>query len=179
MGSLVALSERLARDANPDSGFMPKGASLTVGLINGGTAVNILARQCVFYFDLRTPPGLDPLEILAPFRAEVAALDAELKTRAAEAGAMIEMRAITPALAPEGNGEAEVFARRLAGDNGPPRVVSYAAEAGQFQRAGYSTVICGPGSIEQAHQPNEYIEVTQMERGAAFMLRLAEAMSAP
>jgi acetylornithine deacetylase len=56
-------------------------------------------------------------------------------------------------------------------------VVSYAAEAGQFQQAGYSTVICGPGSIEQAHQPDEYVEITQMERGAAFMLRLAEAMS--
>jgi acetylornithine deacetylase len=177
MGSLAALSEQLARDADPNSGFMPKGASLTIGLINGGTAVNILARQCIFYFDLRTPPGLDPIAILAPFRAEVAALDAELKARAAEAGAVIEMRAITPALAPEDNGEAEAFARRLAGDNGPPRVVSYAAEAGQFQRAGYSTVICGPGSIEQAHQPNEYVEITQMERGAAFMLRLAEAMS--
>jgi acetylornithine deacetylase len=178
MGSLVALSERLAREADPDSGFTPKGASLTIGLVNGGTAVNILARQCIFYFDLRTPPGLDPLEILKPFVAEVEAMDAELKARAAEAGAMIEMRAITPALAPEDNGEAEAFARRLAGDNGPSRVVSYAAEAGQFQRAGYSTVICGPGSIEQAHQPNEYVEITQMERGAAFMLRLAEAMSA-
>jgi acetylornithine deacetylase len=175
--SLAALSKRLARDADPNSGFMPKGASLTVGQINGGTAVNILARQCIFYFDLRTPPGLDPLEILKPFFAEVEALDTKLKARAEEAGARIEMRAITPALAPEDNGQAEAFARRLAGDNGPPRVVSYAAEAGQFQQAGYSTVICGPGSIEQAHQPNEYIEIAQMERGAAFMLRLAEAMS--
>ena len=174
MGSLVALSERLARDADPASGFLPKGASLTIGLINGGTAVNILARQCVFYFDLRTPPGLDPLEILAPFRAEVAAMDAELKARAEEAGASIEMRAITPALAPEDNGEAEAFARRLAGDNGPARVVSYGAEAGQFQHAGFSTVLCGPGSIEQAHQPDEYLEVSQFERGHDFMRRLTE-----
>ena len=62
--------------------------------------------------------------------------------------------------------------RRITGDNGPPRVVSYAAEAGQFQEAGFSTVICGPGSIEQAHQPNEYVERQQMERGAQFMARL-------
>ena len=54
----------------------------------------------------------------------------------------------------------------------PGRVVSYAAEAGQFQEAGFSTVICGPGSIEQAHQPNEYVERQQMERGAQFMARL-------
>jgi acetylornithine deacetylase len=53
-------------------------------------------------------------------------------------------------------------------------VVSYAAEAGQYQRAGFSTVLCGPGSILQAHQPDEYVEVSQMERGAAFMRRLSE-----
>lgn len=177
LSSLVALSQQLERTADPASRFDPKWATLTVGQINGGTAVNILARQCVFLFDLRTPPGMEPLEILKPFFAEVEAMDAELKARATEAGAKIEVRAITPGLAPEDNGEAEAFARRLAGDNGPPRVVSYAAEAGQFQRAGFSTVICGPGSIEQAHQPDEYVEIAQMERGAAFMVRLAEAMS--
>ena len=57
-------------------------------------------------------------------------------------------------------------------------MVSYAAEAGQFQGAGFSTVICGPGSIEQAHQPDEYVEVAQIERGAAFMVRLAEHLAA-
>ncbi len=56
-------------------------------------------------------------------------------------------------------------------------MVSYAAEAGQFQEAGYSTVICGPGSIEQAHQPDEYLEVSQLERGAQFMARLVEAVA--
>ncbi len=69
------------------------------------------------------------------------------------------------------------IARRLAGDNGPPRVVPYAAEAGQFQGAGFSTVICGPGSIDQAHQPDEYVEISQMQRGAAFMRRLIEDLS--
>jgi acetylornithine deacetylase len=57
-------------------------------------------------------------------------------------------------------------------------VVSYAAEAGQFQGAGFSTVICGPGSIDQAHQPDEYVDVAQMARGAQFMGRLVEALSA-
>ena len=81
-------------------------------------------------------------------------------------------------LSPEPNGEAEAFARRLAGDNGPARVVPYAAEAGQFQEAGFSTVICGPGSIDQAHQADEFVEIVQMQRGAAFMGRLVEALSA-
>jgi acetylornithine deacetylase len=177
LNSVLELSQSLARNADPTSSFEPKGASLTVGLINGGTAVNILARECVFLFDLRTPPGMEPLKMLEPIFAEVAAMDAELKALAPEAGARIEVRAITPALAPEPGGEAEAFARALTGDNGPARVVSYAAEAGQFQRAGYSTVICGPGSIEQAHQPDEYVEISQIERGAAFMLRLADVLS--
>ena len=173
---LAALSERLAREADPASPFTPKGASLTVGQINGGTAVNILARECVFLFDLRTPPGMKPRAILADFFAEAAAVDAALKARFAHAGVLVETRSITPAFAPEKDGAAEAFARRLAGDNGPPRVAPYAAEAGQFQEAGYSTVICGPGYIDQAHQPDEFVEISQMQRGGAFMERLIEAM---
>ena len=79
-------------------------------------------------------------------------------------------------MTPEGGAEAEAFVRKLTGDNTPAGVVSYAAEAGQFQQAGFPTVICGPGSIEQAHQPNEYLAVEQFERGAAFMERLAEEL---
>ncbi len=176
MHSLVELSEQLERDADPESPFDPKHATLTIGQINGGTAVNILARECVFAFDLRVPPDVDPVEVLEPFHAEVQAMDAALKSRYQDAGATIVKRSGSPPCRPEHDGVAERFVRRLAGDNGPPRVVSYAAEAGQFQEAGFSTVICGPGSIEQAHQPDEYVDISQIERGAAFMVRLAEAL---
>jgi len=177
MSHLVELSERLERQADPASPFMPKGATLTIGQVNGGTAVNILARQCVFVFDLRTPPGLDPQAILADFFALAASLDAEVKTRAPEGGVKVEARSLTPSFAPEKDGVAEAFARRMAGDNGPARVAPYAAEAGQFQGAGFSTVICGPGSIDQAHQPDEYVEIAQMERGAQFMRRLIDDLA--
>jgi acetylornithine deacetylase len=177
MNSLRELAERLERDADPASPFCPKHATLTVGLINGGTAVNILARECNFAFDLRCPPGVTPETVLAPFIEEARALDAELKARAPDAGVHFEQRSSVPPFAPEANGEAERLARRLAGDNGPARVVAYAAEAGQFQQAGFSAIICGPGSIEQAHQADEYVEVAQMQRGSAFMLRLAEALA--
>ncbi len=176
MALLADLSERLERDADPASPFNPRGASLTIGLIGGGTAVNILARECRFTFDLRCPPGLDPETVLKDFHGAARALDAELKARAPEAGVRIERRSATPAFAPEIDGDAESLARLLAGDNGPGRVVSYAAEAGQFQAAGFSTVICGPGSIDQAHQPNEYVELSQMQRGAQFMGRLIESL---
>jgi acetylornithine deacetylase len=143
-------------------------------MVSGGTAHNILARECWFVFDLRCPPGFDADTVLAPFLAEAAAMDAGLKARAPDAGVVVEKRTDVPPFAPEPDGAAEAFARRLAGDNGPPRVVAYAAEAGQFQGAGFSTVICGPGSIDQAHQPNEYVDVSQMQRGAQFMRRLIE-----
>ena len=174
MGSLSALAERLETEADPASPFMPKHSTLTIGILHGGTAGNILARECSFQFDLRCPPGQDALKILAPFFEEVAAMDAALKARFPVAGAQIVQRSGTPALSVEKDGAAEAFARRLAGDNGPPRVVPYAAEAGQFQEAGFSTVICGPGSIDQAHQANEYVERAQMERGGAFMARLID-----
>ncbi|MET0293863.1 MAG: acetylornithine deacetylase [Phenylobacterium sp.] len=174
MDGLRRLAEQLERDADPASPFLPRHATLTIGLVNGGTAGNILARECNFLFDLRCPPGLDPEQVLAPFFAQAQALDARLKARAPEAGVRVERRAGTPPLAPEPDGAAEAFARRLAGDNGPSRVVAFAAEAGQFQQAGFSTVICGPGSIEQAHQPDEYLERSQLERGAGFMERLVD-----
>jgi len=176
MGVLVELAGALEHGADAGSPFMPPGPSLTIGQVNGGTAVNILARECVFLFDLRCPPGVDAFEALEPFFRAAAAMDAELKARAPEAGVRVDTRSNTPPLAPETSGEAERLARRLAGDNGPARVVSYAAEAGQFQRAGFSTVVCGPGSIEQAHQPDEYLEVAQLERGAAFMSRLIQEL---
>ncbi|MER8124924.1 hypothetical protein ABS198_21825, partial [Acinetobacter baumannii] len=84
-------------------------------------------------FDLRCPPGLTPEGALAGFRGEVEAMDRALKARAPEAGVVLEKRTDVPPFAPEPDGAAEAFARRLAGDNGPARVVAYAAEAGQFQ----------------------------------------------
>ncbi|MEO6341353.1 MAG: M20/M25/M40 family metallo-hydrolase, partial [Caulobacteraceae bacterium] len=146
--------------------------------INGGTAVNILARQCVFVFELRCPPGLEAMAVLAPFMTAAEELDRALKSRDPACAVKVEQRSLTPAFAIEPAGVAERLARTLAGDNGPPRAVSYAAEAGQFQGAGFSTVICGPGSIDQAHQPDEFVEVAQIERGAAFMVRLAEHLAA-
>ncbi len=76
-----------------------------------------------------------------------------------------------PGLRPETDGKAEALARAITGDNAN-HVVSYGTEAGQFQAAGYSAVVCGPGSINQAHQPNEFIEVAQFHAGHEFMRQL-------
>ncbi|MET4895553.1 acetylornithine deacetylase [Sphingomonadaceae bacterium jetA1] len=174
MQALADLADRLAGEGDPHGPFCPDHATLTIGQVHGGTAVNILARECRFVFDVRTLPGQEPEALLAPFFATCAEADAAIRARFPDAGVRVERRSRTPSFAPEADGVAERLARGWAGDNGPARAVPYAAEAGQFQGAGFSTIICGPGSIAQAHQPDEYIEVAQMERGAAFMVRLAE-----
>lgn len=177
MTRLAELAAALQAAGDPTSPFTPPHATLTVGLIEGGTAVNILARRCRFTFDLRTLPGQDPAALLAPFLAEADAADRDLRARFPETGIKVERLSATPAMAPDPDGAAERIARGLAGDNGPLRAVAYAAEAGQFQQAGFPTILCGPGSIEQAHQPDEYVDMAQIERGAAFMLRLADLLA--
>ncbi len=176
MQALADLADELELLGDPASGFVPPHATLTIGQIHGGTAVNILARECTFVFDLRTPPGQDPEMIIAPFLDLVTAEDAAMKRRFPNTGIVVSRRSKTPCLVPDPDSPAEQLARRLAGDNGPPRMVPYAAEAGQYQEAGFSTIICGPGSIEQAHQPDEYLEIAQFERGAVFMQRLLDAL---
>ncbi|MBX9731712.1 MAG: acetylornithine deacetylase [Sphingomonas sp.] len=176
MQKLADLADQLERDGDPYSGFVPPHATLTIGQIQGGTAVNILAGKCSFVFDLRTPPGQNPKAIIAPFLALAESEDARIKAQFADAGVSVVRRSMTPCLVPDPESPAEHLARRLTGDNGPPRLVAYAAEAGQFQEAGFSTIICGPGSIEQAHQPDEYLEIAQWVRGAGFMERLIEAL---
>ena len=177
MASLDTLAERLTAEVDPASPFLPKESTLTIGTIAGGTAGNILARECEVVFELRTIAGDDAADLLAGIFAQAHELDRQVKTRFPDAGVELSIFADVPALAPEREGVAESLVRRLAGDNGPARVVSYGTEAGQFQQAGHSTIICGPGSIDQAHQADEFIELSQMQRGGAFMARLVEQMS--
>ena len=157
--------------------FNPPGPTMTIGKVEGGTAGNILARRCSFIWDCRCPEASQGDAIEARFRAAAAELDAAIKARAPEGGVNITRRTNTPGLAIDRESEAETLARALTGDN-ETRAVAYAAEAGLFQRAGIPAVICGPGSIEQAHQPDEWIERSQIEEGAVFMRRLVERLSA-
>ena len=177
MHDLLALAEDLRARADADNGFDPPQATLTVGIMEGGTASNILAEHARFQFDLRCPPGEDAAAILAPFKARCAELDAQLKRRFPEAGVRVEQHASTPPMTPAGSEDAVAFVRALTGENAAPGQVAFAAEGAQFQAAGFPTVICGPGSIEQAHQPDEWIALDQLEKGAAFMARLAEKLS--
>lgn len=175
MHDLANLARELWQKADPDSPFVPPHATLTIGMMEGGTAANILARKASFMFDLRCLPGIDPDKVLAPFKENIRLLDRDMQEAYPGTGITITQLASAPPLSPK-DSDAEAFVRKLTGDNSPAGAVAYAAEAGQFQQAGFPTVICGPGSIEQAHQPDEFISLDQIARGAAFMTRLAEEL---
>jgi acetylornithine deacetylase len=159
--------------AQRPSPFYPPFTTLHVGMISGGTAHNITAGDCRFAVEMRVLPGEDIEGLAAAFEAEALRLDAELRARRPEAGVHVTRFFGVPGLKPEIGGAAEALVARLTGANGTG-VVSYGTEAGQFQEAGYSAVICGPGDIAQAHQANEYLELSEFQAGQAFMERLLE-----
>ncbi|GAA6207258.1 acetylornithine deacetylase [Cognatishimia sp. WU-CL00825] len=155
--------------------FDPPFTTMHVGQISGGTAHNITAKDCRFDLDFRVVPGDDPERCKRRFLERLRQLDAEMKAVVATTGVDVEMGFDVPPLVPEHNGAAETLVRRLTGDNSR-NVVSYATEGGQFQQAGYSTVVCGPGDIAQAHQANEYLELSQFKLGHDFMKALLQDM---
>lgn len=151
--------------------FDPPYTTLHVGMIEGGTAHNITAKDCWFPVDFRVVPGETKNDWETRFRSRVTQVEAMMQAVVPDTSITVTTRFDVPALEPEIDGEAESFVRRLTGDNAT-HVVSYGTEAGQFQQAGYSAVICGPGDIAQAHQPNEFITVAQFNAGHAFMRKL-------
>ena len=166
---------RAVAEAAP-SPFDPPFSTLHVGMIAGGTANNITAADCRFAVEMRVLPGEDVEALAGEFVAEAARLDLALRARHPGAGVHLERFFGVPGLRPEPGGAAEALARRLTGANAVG-VVSYGTEAGQFQEAGYSAVICGPGDIAQAHQVDEYLELAEFAAGQRFMEHLLEELS--
>lgn len=176
IAKITQMSELRKQTASKESPFVPPYTSMTVGVIEGGTASNILARRCSFSWDVRIVPGDDVMAIREEFDAEADAVLAEMQAIAPECEITTETLADGPPLIPEENNPAAELAHILTGSNGRSSV-PYAAEAGQFQQAGFPTVICGPGSIDQAHQPNEFITVSQVAEGTRFMRNLIRHLS--
>jgi acetylornithine deacetylase len=170
------MAENKAR-SKADCPFSPPYTTLTCGVVEGGTAGNILARKCSFMWDIRHIPEDDPMSFVGRFNAYCTEeVLPRMREIAPEADIVTELKANVPALRPEDSGEAEMLVRAITGQN-TAHAVSYAAEAGQFQQAGFSTVICGPGSIGVAHQPNEYIDISQVTAAEKFMSRLIDRLS--
>jgi acetylornithine deacetylase len=174
---LYRFAAELALQGDPSGRFDPPASTIEVGVINGGTARNILAKQCAFDWEFRSLPHVPQKLALAHLERYIArAAQPRLRRNAKDAFIETLSEIEVPGLSPEPGSLAEALAMKLAHSN---RTISvpYATEAGQFQSAGTPTIVCGPGSIDQAHQPDEYIEVSQMEAGIGFLRRLAKELS--
>ena len=156
--------------------FDPPVSTVHVGTISGGTARNIMARECSFHWEFRALPGV-PLDALYQ-RVEAYAQNVllpKMRATAPEANIVTQIEVEVPGLAPEPGSAAEQLAFRLTKSN-RTQAVAFATEAGRFQAAHVPTVVCGPGSIDQAHQPDEFISEEQMMAGLVFMQDLAREM---
>jgi len=178
---LVAHLESIGADlqalGDPSGRFDPPFSSVHVGLISGGTARNIVAKDCEFHWEFRGLPGAEPDYASRRLQVYSDALMAAAFGPFPQAGIVTETDVAVPGLSPQPGSAAETLALRLAKTN-RTIAVPYGTEAGQFQKAGLPAVVCGPGRIDQAHQPDEYIEISELAACVAFMRGLAQELSA-
>jgi acetylornithine deacetylase len=173
LGEISRIREDLTGRGDPSHRFNPPYSTIHVGVIEGGTAKNIIPRHCSFQWETRLLPLADPTEVPIRFEKFAAGLEPAMKKIAGDSGINNRQTNVVPGLAPEDNSPAEHLALHLAGANGT-HAVSYCTEAGLFQQIGIPAIICGPGSIEQAHKPDEYIDISEMQKCEVFMKRLLE-----
>src|SRR3546814_288432 len=153
----------------------PPYTTLHVGVVHGGTALNIISRECTFTWDIRALPGDDWRRYLERFQEYAQSLLPAMQAIAPAASISTEILADAPPLQDQGGAAQELVFSLCGHTHGD--VVPYAAEAGQFQERGFSVVLCGPGSIDQAHQPNEYIDVSQVTACEHFLEKLTNRLA--
>ena len=154
------------------STFDPPFTTIHCGMISGGAAVNVVAADCTFTTDVRSIEGKDPREYQGVFERHIHQnVLPRIRRVHPDVSVIVTPRSYTPGFDPEASNQAEIVARQITGDN-ETRSVSYATEAGVFQKNGFSAVVCGPGDIAQAHQANEFIEVSELEGSTSMLERL-------
>src|ERR1700734_4097338 len=159
------------------SRFTPPYSTLHVGMIRGGTARNILARACVFEWEFRGLPGATTASALTKVQAFVDEVATPRLTRFVSGPSIATTIEVdVPPLAADAGSAAETLALKLTRSNSPI-AVSFATEAGHFEGAGLPTIVCGPGSIDMAHKPDEFVDEAQLMACLEFLERLAEDLS--
>ncbi|WP_421875466.1 acetylornithine deacetylase [Pacificispira sp.] len=174
IAKLDEMAKARAAAADPDCKFVPPYTTIHVGTVQGGTAANIISRRCEFVCDVRNLPDDFPEDIQREYEAWI---EAEIlpEMHAVDPNTRIDVTTenVVPGLREDLDSEAETLVRQLTGDN-DVTYVPYGTEAGQFQSAGMAAVVCGPGSIDQAHQPNEYVEIDQIAQCETMLRKLID-----
>ena len=177
IGYVDTLAEEISHRDDNDALFDVPYSTLSVGTIQGGTATNIVPNLCEFTFDYRNLPHMTQDDILLPIQAKVAELSAQMQARAPETGIELTQEESVPAMTDNDSAELHALVVALTGDTQRHKV-AYATEGGQFTNSGIPTIICGPGSIEQAHKADEYVALSEIERCDSFLQRLLVSCTA-
>jgi len=169
IANLVKIGAELEADRDPR--FEPPYTTTQANIVHGGTALNILAREATITWECRTLPGRDPMDVVN--RAKAFASEMLPRYRKGAPGAAIETTVTSsyPGLTLDMDSPAVALAREISGAN-DVEAVAYGTEAGHFARAGIPAVICGPGSIDQAHKPDEYVALPELAACEAFLRKV-------
>ncbi|MEJ0014989.1 MAG: acetylornithine deacetylase [Acetobacteraceae bacterium] len=175
---VAAEARRLAKEGPFEDGFDPPHTTIHVGTIQGGTILNIIPERCEFIMEWRTIPFDDAARHVDRLRQFVAAnIEPAMHAVSAATGFDYEVLTTLPGLALDADHELTAIVKQVTGANATGKV-SYGTEGGYYQGAGIPTIICGPGHIAQAHQPDEWIAQDQLDACDAFIRRLADRVLA-
>ena len=174
---IYEVADRLASRPYPDSPFDPAWTTINVGKVSGGVSSNTVAGSCQIDWEMRPMPSDDGEQILAgikDFCRKI--LEPEMRRQSKSARISTSILANVPALAPGQARAAVEFAAGITGHNSTG-AVSFGTDAGHFAKQGMSTIVLGPGSIEQAHKPDEYISIAQVRACLDFFDRLSDKLA--
>ncbi len=167
------IADRLAQIETRDYGFTVPYSTLSTGLIQGGIAANVIPKDCIFQFDMRTLPNASAEALYQEIRTYAEGLAREMQQTDVTAGIDLKWMSQTAGLAASETDAIVQYAMRLSNNHSVGKV-SYGTEAGLFQQMGVPSVICGPGDIAQAHTPNEFVALEQLAQCEAFVNRIIE-----
>jgi acetylornithine deacetylase len=172
VGKVRDMAEGFERSEPRYEGFDVPFSTASVGQFHGGIADNVVPRDAEFRYEFRDLPTADAQKMQDEVVSYAGSLEASMKKVAPDAGFRFETICEIPSFLGAAGDPVTQLAQRLAGEE-RTTLVAFGTEAGLFKNAGIPTVVCGPGSIEQAHQPDEFVSLEQLARCELFMERLA------
>ena len=179
ISKLADMAADKAKNGPFDEDYDVPHTTVHCGLVQGGTALNIVPAECSFEFEFRHLPADDPAALLAEIQTYAQReIEPAMHAIAPESGFTWEEMSVIPGLDLAPDAEVVTMVKALAGANATSKV-AFGTEAGQFNDGGIPAVICGPGSIEQAHKPDEFVSLEQLALCERFMDRLLDRVTAP
>ena len=179
INELRAIEQNFIKHGPHDHDYDVSHTTIHVGVINGGTALNIVPNHCQFDFEIRNLPSDNPLKIIEEIKTRAQEIIAPVQARHPTAKINIEVTNEYPALNTLTDSDVVEFIRKLTGANTVGKI-AFGTEAGLFTRdLGIETIVLGPGDIQQAHKPDEYISTDQLDQCDAFLQRLTQALYQP